>query len=161
MTQYDNHEEIKGIITDVRLKLSMFKSRSLFLIPTTKRLVFFIKTSAIEKKAMDDFAASLEGQGFADRLKANLSSSNRMMPFFKDKRVEDILSLSPESFYVDYNEITKVKFPGFISIGNQKNLYRVKVETSSATHELFFDPQRNTIPDAKAVLKTLIPDKIA
>lgn len=156
-----NNEEIKGLITDVRIKESMLKYKALFLIPTSKRLIFFMTSRAIEKQAMDAFAKSLEGQGFKDRLKANLSPSNRMMAFFKDKSVEEILSLNPEGYDVDYEDIVKIKFPGMISIGSKKNLYKLKIETTSVTHEVYFDPQQNSISEAKQIFKSIIPEKVA
>jgi hypothetical protein len=156
-----NNEEIRGIITDVKKKESMLKYRAIFLIPTSKRLIFFMTTRSIEKEAMDMFAKSLEGQGFKDRLKANLSPSNRMMAFFKDKSVEEILAMNPESYSVDLDDITRIKFPGMVAIGSKKNLYKLKIETTSTTHEVYFDPQRNVIPEAKSILKSIIPEKVS
>lgn len=156
-----NNEEVKGIITDVKKKESMLKYKGLFLIPTTKRLIFFMTNKAIEKEAMDVFAKSLEGQGFKDRLKANLSPSNRMMAYFSGKSVEEILALNAENYAIDLKDIVKVKFPGMMTIGSKKNLYKLKIETTSGTHELYFDPNRNSIPEAKQILKSVIPEKVA
>jgi len=159
--QPTNNEEIKGIITDVKKKESMLKYQSIFLIPTSKRLIFFMTTRAIEKQAMDTFAKSLEGQGFKERLKANLSSSNRMMAFFENKSAEEILAMSPESYSVNYDDIVRIKFPSIVALGSKKNLYKLKIETKSDTHEVYFDPQRNEISNAKEIFKSVIPEKVA
>ncbi len=118
-------------------------------------------TRAIEKQAMDAFGQSLEGQGFKDRLKANLSASNRMMAFFENKSAEEILALNPESYSVNYDDVVKIKFPGMVALGSKKNLYKLKIETKSVTHEVYFDPQRNQISTAKKIFKSVIPEKVA
>ena len=157
----NNNEVVKGIISDVKKKESMLKYQSMFLIPTSHRLIFFVTTRQIEKQAMDMFAKSLEGQGFKDRLKANLSPSNRMMAFFKDKSVEEILAMNPENFAVEFKDIKRIKFPGMMTIGSIKNLYKLKIETVETTHELYFDPNRNSISEAKQILKSLLAEKVS
>lgn len=156
-----NNEQIVGIITDVKRKESMLKHQSLFLIPTTQRLIFFATTRAIEKDIMNVFAKSLEGQGFKDRLMANLSTSNRMIGYFQDKSIEEIMAINPESFVVNYEDVIQLKFPKMINIGSKKNMYRLRIETTTKTHEIFFDPQRDSMPEAKRLFKSIIPEKIA
>lgn len=156
-----NNEKVMGIITDVKRKESMLKHQGMYLIPTNKRLIFFVTNRAIEKEIMDVFAKSLEGQGFKERLKANLSASNRMIGYFQDKSINEILAINPESFVVDYEDVVQLKFPKMITIGSKKNMYRLKIETTSETHEIFFDPQRNFIPEAKELFKSVIPEKVS
>ncbi len=156
-----NSEQVLGIVSDVKVKEGMLKYRGIFLIVTSENVVFFYSNRKIEKEIMDVFAKTLEGKGFKERLKENLSASNRLSPFFRDKSIADILALSPESFAIKHEDIIKVKFPGMITFGSKKNTVKVTIETVSQKHELYFDPQGNLIPAAKKIFKEAMPEKVS
>ncbi len=156
-----NSEQVVGIVSDVKVKEGMLKYRGIFLIVTSENVVFFYSNRKIEKEIMETFAKTLEGKGFKERLKENLSASNRLSPFFKDKSIADILALSPESFAIKHQDIVKVKFPGMLTFGSKKNTVKVTIETIREKHELYFDPQGNLIPEAKRIFKEAMPEKVA
>jgi hypothetical protein len=156
-----NMETIMGIIPDVKLKISMAKSLPILLIITNHRLIIFHRTPIIDRKITEVYTKHVESLGFKERLKANLSSFNQFNLFFQDKGIEDILTMNPKSTYVEYDDILHLRFPGLISIGNHENLYRLRIETPLSTYDIFFDPQKNHLYQARQLFKSLIPDKVS
>ncbi len=125
-------EEIKSITPNLR-ENKVFGAKTYNVILTDKRLVFAQVTSQMIKqetqKARQD--AKNQGKGFFGKWASQIGAAMSFSERYKDMPVDDILDENPGNFYIDRNQIRKVK----VRSVDDTNNYRVIIKTTGGKYK--------------------------